>query len=160
MKKYERSKKGKIFKRADGSQIAFFQLSHDFTKHQSELKGSSVKVYIFLAQQAGIKNTLSIEAAESIISTWTGIKEKKTINLAIRELVKEGWIGNILVQLNNSNVYTINLEKQTANIKLIEWLDERAKKNSENTKGLIAIGKIVRGEKGRFQRVESKDSIQ
>ena len=149
----ERPRKGKIFKRQDGTQIGFFQLSHDFMKWQVELRGSSVKIYLCLVQQAGIRNTLKIEAAESKLIEWTGIREHKTISSGIRELVEKGWIRNILAQTDKSNVYVINLERQETNIKLLEWLDERAKKNSENSKKLMAEGKIVRGEKGRFQKL-------
>jgi len=155
MENKKKLKKGDIFRRPDGTQIGYFQFSHDFIKWQCELKGSSVKVYNCLVQQAGIQNTLKVAVSESKLITWTGIKDKATISSAIRDLVENGWIKNILVQIDNSNLYIINLEKQKPNVKLLEWLDERAKKNSQNSKKLLAEGKIVKGKDGKFQKVNN-----
>lgn len=152
MEKKDKLKKGDIFKDSDGNQIGFTQVGYKFIQNQSELKASSIKIYLYLIQQCGINNTLDIHRSIPDIRSGTGIKQDETITSAVRDLVINGWIKNITAKHDNSYIYRMNVEKQKPNMKLLEWLRERGKKNSENSKKLLAEGKVVRGESGRFQK--------
>ena len=142
-------KSQKESKKADG----YIQVTHSFIFHQMDLKGTAVKIFLVLLSEAGNfgRNT-KVKISNSEIRYLTGIKDEETIRKGIRELAKKGWIQNILADIDNSYEYIITSEKKKPNMKLLEWLEDVGKKRAEISKNLLSNKKIIRGEKGRFEK--------
>ena len=128
----------------------FNKIGKEFLLVQRELSGSQVKCYIALLMECNLKNSLSVEMSHGDFNYWTGIKDGGTITSAIKGLVKNGWIKNIVPQMNSSYIYTISMDKSEPNIQLYDWLDERGKKQAEVSKKK----KLVRDDSGKFIKSE------
>lgn len=130
----------------------FNKIGKEFLLVQRELSGSQVKCYMALLTECNLKNTISVEMSHGDFTYWTGIKDGGTITNAIKGLVKNGWIKNIVPQMNSAYIYTISMDKSEPNSNLYEWLDERGKKQAEVSKKK----KLVRDDSGKF--IKSEDT--
>lgn len=138
-------------KKVDG----YIQVKHSFIFHQMDLKGSAVKIFLVLLSEVGNfgRNT-KVKISNSELRYLTGIKDEETIRKGIRELAKKGWIQSILADIDNSYTYIITSEKKKPNTNLLEWLEEVGKKRAKISKKLLSNKRIIRGEKGRFQKAD------
>lgn len=147
-----------LFTRENGTKIAYIPVSRMFLWHQMDLTGTAVKVYSFLMWQAEEAGNLSVKISVKKLCEGTGVKQEETVRRGIRQLISKGWISKIETEIDNSLTYTINLEKKSPNLNLIKWLEDRSTKNSENSKKMIKDGKIIKDEKGKFQKADKGDS--